>query len=214
MGKVAIVLGATGLVGGHLAKLLCRSNEFSSIICPTRRKLNFEHKKLHNPQINFDQLEKHRELFKGDCLFSCLGTTRKQAGSIAAQRKVDYDYQLEAAKIAQFNQVKHFLLVSSSGANSRSRSPYLKMKGDLEEAVIKLEFSKVTILQPSLLLGARDHIRLAEELGAKLLPALCLLPGLKSYKPIEGKDVALKLLNSSLSQQSGLIRYRLDEVFP
>ena len=213
MSRVAVVLGATGLVGGHLTKLLCESDGFSRVVCPTRKELGFTDEKLVNPKIDFDQLDDHKELFKGDCLFSCLGTTRKQAGSIKAQRKVDYDYQLQVAEIARRNEVGHFLLVSSSGANGLSRNPYLKMKGELEDAVKKLIFSQTTILQPSLLLGTRNHTRLGEELGAKLLPTLCKLPGLKSYRPIRGKEVALKLLEESFSERNGVTRYRLDEVF-
>ena len=146
-------------------------------------------------------------------MFSCLGTTKKQAGSIEAQRVVDYDYQWQAAQLAAANGVKHYLLVSSSGANSGSKSAYMKMKGELESAVVQLGFERVSIFQPSLLVGEREDIRIGEKIGSSLLPALCKLPGLSKYRPIKGAQVAAKMVRVSNTDGAGVSRYVLDEIF-
>ena len=142
-----------------------------------------------------------------------MGTTRKQAGSIAAQRKVDLDYQYRAAQLAAERGVGHYLLVSSSGANPKSANPYLQMKGELEEKVQQLPFERISIFQPSLLLGKRPEVRLGEKLGALLLPVLCTLPGLRRYRPIRGEEVAAKMVR--VSRQPGASRewFKLDELF-
>ncbi|EDQ00823.1 putative NADH dehydrogenase with NAD(P)-binding domain [Shewanella benthica KT99] len=79
-------------------------------------------------------------------------------------------------------------MVSSSGANPSSHSAYLKMKGELEAKVIELGFQRLSIIQPSLLLGKRQDVRLGEKLGSKLLPLICRLLGLSKYRPITGKS--------------------------
>ncbi len=214
-----VVVGATGLVGAHLVELLSERDAVGQVVSVTRRPVDYESDKVQNEVIDFDNIQAHAELFKGDVLFSCLGTTLRQAGSIRAQRIVDFDYQHQIAKIAALNQVGHYLLVSSSGANATSRSQYLKMKGELENAVSGLGFSHLSIVQPSLLLGDRSHKRIAEDLGAVVFPALCRLPGFKQYKPIHGRQVARKLIELSVLRDSNVDQpaievLRLLEVFP
>ncbi|MCX7552249.1 NAD-dependent epimerase/dehydratase family protein [Marinicella sp. S1101] len=211
--KKAIVLGATGLVGSKLIEHLAKEPTIEKVVAVTRRPVAYESEKIINAVVDFDGLEKHRDLFNGDVLFSCLGTTLKQAGSIAAQRVVDFDYQYIVAKMAADNQVNHYLLVSSSGANANSKSPYLKMKGELEDAISSLPFKRISILQPSLLIGERESFRLAETVGSWVLPVVCKLPGLKKYRPISGDQVAEKMVTLGLSAGQSREVYRLDEVF-
>ena len=127
MGKIALVIGATGLVGGHLVKQLTEATHISKVVTLTRRPITYHSDKVINHVINFDNLSQYSALFEADIVFSCLGTTKKTAGSVDAQRKVDFDYQLHAAQLAAKMGVEHYLLVSSSGANANSSSAYLKM---------------------------------------------------------------------------------------
>ncbi|TQF70291.1 NAD(P)H-binding protein [Pseudoalteromonas luteoviolacea] len=211
--KTAIVLGATGLIGKHLVEQLQHHSLFSKVVAVTRRPVDFGSAKVTNAVVNFEQLENHADVFQGDILFSCLGTTKKQAGSIAKQRIVDFDYQLQAAQLAKRNKVAHYLLVSSSGANGKSRSPYLKMKGQLEDEIRQLHFERTSIIQPSLLLGQRDHTRIAETLGSYFLPVLCKLPSLRRFKPIKGSQVATKMVEISLMPPQNKCFFKLDELF-
>jgi len=213
--KTAIVVGSTGLVGAHLVELLAKSDVFDKVVSITRRPIAYETSKVENHVVDFSRLNDYPALFNGHALFSCLGTTAKQAGSLNAQRLVDLEFQLCAAELAKQQGVSHYLLVSSSGANASSLSPYLKMKGELERSVEALEFDVTTIVQPSLLLGHRADTRLAEGLASQVLPLVCKLPWLAKYRPITGLDVAKKLLEcASSSKAQGLTRLRLDQVFP
>jgi len=211
--KTAIVVGSTGLIGQALVKQLASLDTFDSVIAITRKPVKYSLSKIQNEVVNFDQLDEYQQVFNGDVLFSALGTTIKQAGSIEQQRKVDVDYQYHAAQLAAKNGIKHYLLVSSSGANSKSSNAYCKLKGELEDKVAKLNFPRISIMQPSLLLGIREKTRMLESIGAAVIPVLCKLPGLKRFRPIAGEEVAKKMILLSQTTDSGFERFTLDEVF-
>lgn len=213
MSKTAVIIGCTGLVGSALLKKLLACPSFSQVVSFSRRNLAFSHPKLTSHVIDFENLTHYVELFQGDVFFSCLGTTIKQAGSKAAQRKVDFEYQFICAQMAANNGMTHYCLVSSSGANTHSISRYLKIKGELEQQVKQLGFSRVSILQPSLLVGDRSELRVAEKIGEVVLPLLTRFGTLKRYRPITGEQVANKLLRVSIEQQQSMGYYVLDELF-
>lgn len=211
--KSALIIGATGLVGNALLMKMAKESGFDRIVALSRRPIEACPDNVDNIVLNFDELADHKEAFNVDCFFSCLGTTRKQAGSIAAQRVVDCDYQLHAAELAKAAGVRHALLVSSSGANAKSSSAYLKMKGELELALSALNFEALSILQPSLLVGARNQSRLGESFGEVLIKALNSIGLLKRYRPITGEQVAEALLHLAENQSTRSGVYRLDEIF-
>ncbi|MEH6577093.1 MAG: NAD(P)H-binding protein [Amphritea sp.] len=213
MGATAIVIGATGLVGRALVDQLADADHIISVITLTRRPAEHPSAKVQNQIVGFEHLDDYASLLRGDLLFSCLGTTRKQAGSLAAQRKVDLDYQYKAAKLAASQGVKHYLLVSSSGADIDSNNAYLQMKGELEQKIQALPFKRISIFQPSLLVGKRAELRVGEKLGDWVLSLLCVIPGLRRFHPIQGEQVAAKMIQ--VSQQPGCLLewFRLDEIF-
>ena len=213
MEKTAIVIGATGLVGRSLVDQLAESRSVDKIITLTRRSFEHASTKVVNYVVDFEHLENHVSLFKADILFSCLGTTRKQAGSIAAQRIVDLDYQVKAAQLAASNGVSHYLVISSSGADANSSNPYLKMKGELEQKITSLPFKRISIFRPSLLLGPRPEFRFAEKFGSFILPVLGIIPWLRRYRPIKGEQVAAKMIQVSQQDGEALEFFTLDEIF-
>ncbi len=148
----ALVIGATGATGQEIVSQLLEDDSFSSVSIFVRKDLNITHSKLKTYIIDFSKVEDYRELIKGDVLFSCLGTTRRTAGSKEKQYLVDYTYQYEFAKIASDNGVPIYSLVSSTGANENSPIFYPKIKGKLEEAIKKLPFKTIQIFQPPTLI--------------------------------------------------------------
>ncbi len=148
----AIIIGATGATGKDLLQQILKDDTFTQVAVFVRRPIGIQHPKLTTHIIDFDQPEAWKHLVTGDVLFSCLGTTLKAAGSQQAQWKIDYDYQYQFAKAAKDNGIKHYVLVSSTGAYSQSRFFYMKMKGALEDAVKTLRFERLSIFNPPTLI--------------------------------------------------------------
>jgi uncharacterized protein YbjT (DUF2867 family) len=147
----------------------------------------------------------------GDVLFSALGTTIAQAKSKEAQYRVDFTYQYTVAEIAAKNGVSHYVLISSAGANSNSKAFYMRMKGELEDAVRKLSFEYISILRPSILAGVRIQNRIGEKIGIQIMNGLNKVGLFKRYRPIKAEFVAKAMMMAVKQNKSS--SYTLDEVF-
>ena len=209
--KKAIVIGATGMVGTQLIHALIENEDYSEILSLVRRPGGITNPKLTERVINFDEPETWSSLVTGNVLFSALGTTIAQAKSKDAQYKVDFTYQYAVAKIASENGVTHYVLISSAGANSTSNAFYIKMKGELENAVHSLPFEIISIIRPGILSGNRIQNRPSEKIGIIIMNGLNNLGLLKRYRPIHAKIVAKAMINGAKAKQSAT--YTLDEVF-
>ena len=193
----AVIIGATGLVGNHLVKLLINDEDCKELILITRRKTNFNHSKIVETIIDFSNKNDYLKHIKGDVLFSCLGTTRFQANSIENHYLVDYTYQFTAAKAAERNSVAQYILVSSPWSNIKSNNYYRKMKAELERDASNLSFEKVILIKPNGLIGKRKKIRFGERWLIPLFIGLTkIIPSLRKHQPIEAKQVAKAMLNS------------------
>ena len=190
----ALVIGATGATGRELVNKLLIDDDFHQVSIFVRTAPNIKHEKLKIHEIDFKDLEKYKDIIKGDILFSALGTTKKDAGGKDEQYEIDYTYQYEFAKIAAENGVSNYSLVSSVGANAKSSFFYPKMKGKLEEAVKKLDFHKIDIFQPPMLIRQPDLMREGEKSGIKILNKLNKIGILKSQKPLAVESLAEKML--------------------
>ncbi len=169
--RSAILLGATGLVGSEILSLLARTASYDRIDVVTRRPLPVleNHPVIHQAVVNFDDLGLHANEFTVDDVYCAFGTTMKKAGSREQFRKVDLEYPTQLAETARLNGASHFLLVSSKGASSDSGNFYLRVKGELEKALEKMDWPTLTILRPSIIGGDRSDSRPLERLGQMLL---------------------------------------------
>lgn len=209
--KKAIVIGGTGMVGTQLIKQLIENETYSEIVSLVRRGSGVTHPKLFEHIVNFDQPESWSYLITGDVLFSTLGTTIAQAKTKEAQFKVDYTYQFIVAEIAAKNGVSSYVLISSAGANSNSKAFYMRMKGQLEDAVQRLPFKVISLIRPGQLAGNRTEKRIGEKIGLSVMYFLNKLGLFKRYKPILAYQVAQAMINAAEKKQSGI--YNLDDVF-
>ncbi len=204
----AILLGATGAVGRDLVRQLLQDDSFTELYLLVRHiPEGLSSPKLRIQVLDFEQPDQWPELPEADVLFSSLGTTLRDAGSQAAQYRVDYGYQYEVARRAAARGVPHYILVSAWGAKPKARSFYSRMKGELEEAVQALPFRHISILRPPLLLRP-GSTRGGERLATAVLRGLSALGLLRAFRPMPTAVVARCMHALSTSQHSGILEPR------
>ncbi|GAA3995930.1 NAD-dependent epimerase/dehydratase family protein [Sphingomonas humi] len=194
----AAMIGATGLIGRQLWPLLQARHALLSL---GRRPSGAAHEKI-------GDMAQWPGLLSGeniDVAISTLGTTRKAAGSWAAFEAVDRHAVLAFASAAREAGARQFLLVSSSGANADSRNDYLRLKGEVEQAIAAFGFERVDVFRPGLLLGERSERRPAEAAGQALGPVLNLLlrGPLDRYAAIDAGLVARAMAALAGREQPG-----------
>lgn len=200
--KVAVIAGATGLIGSQLLDLLLNDAEYHLVKALTRAPLRHKDSKLENLVIDFDRLAEQGPKITGDVVFCCLGTTMKKAGSKEAFRKVDFMYPLELARVTHPVGAQQFLLVSALGADKDSAIYYNKVKGEVEEAIQKVGFQSYHIFRPSLLLGPRGEDRPGED-AAKFFYKVFgfLIP--QKFKAIDSMKVARAMIQFAREEKEG-----------
>jgi len=190
--KTALIFGSSGLIGSELLNVVKQNNNYNKIKLFVRSAPNNNDPKVEIIQTDFNVLEKHKDSIVGDDCFFCIGTTRKDTPDKNEYRRVEHNIPVDVAKITKSNSVKAFIYVSSLGANPNSSGSYLKNKGQVEEELNNLNFPKLAVIRPSILLGNRKVFRLGERIGIFIMKTLSIffLGILKKYKPIEAQNVA------------------------
>lgn len=202
--KTVLLVGATGLVGGHILNRLQENETYDRVIALTRSVIPGVEafSKLDPRIIDFGRPDEWRDHAAADQTICALGTTIKKAGSRKAFRQVDYEYPLMVARATLNAGSKHFLLVSAMGADANSSVFYNRVKGELETAILALGFPRVSIFRPSLLLGDRREFRPAEVVGQVLGRWLRLaIP--RQYQPIHARTVAAAMVRVAVADPPG-----------
>ena len=203
--KTALLFGSSGLIGGHLTKQLIENSSYSKVKLFVRSDPKINDPKIEVIKTDFNNLQNHKDEITGDDCFFCIGTTKQNAPDKDEYRRIEYDIPVEIAKIAKSNSINSFFYVSSGFADPKSSSAYLKNKGQVEEELIKLNFSILGIMRPSFLVGNRKEKRPGEEVGIfffKIFSPLLLGP-LKKMRPIQSEKVAkamIKVANENLKK--------------
>ncbi len=197
---IALVAGATGLIGKELVKQLAAAPGIDEVRALVREALpaDLASAKVKVVKVDYGKLDPAPEWAAVDCAFCALGTTIKQAGSQEAFRRVDFDYPLAIAKAAREKGARHFLMVTALGASARSNVFYSRVKGEIEEAVRALGFRSVTIARPSMLVG-RVPPRRTEGLAAAIG---FLVP--RPWRPVQAASVARRLIESARDDRPGV----------
>jgi len=198
--NVAVVAGSTGLTGRYLLDVLREDAFFDEVVALTRR----------------DGLETLRadQIPGATHLFCCLGTTIEKAGSREAFRKVDFEYVVRFAQAGMEAGAGRMLVVSSVGADPRSSTFYLRVKGEMEEAIEGLGFEALHIFRPSVLMGQREEKRPGEAWGIRLARAFewMLAGGLRKYRPMPVGTLAAAMATAGERGSPGRHVHHFDEI--
>jgi uncharacterized protein YbjT (DUF2867 family) len=212
--KKALIIGATGLIGNELVKLVLKSDYYQKIYVLVRRETGLSNDKLEEILANFDDLEESLKSIQVDDIYNCLGTTIKKAGSKEEFYKVDFTYPIEIARIMKKKGSGTFLNVSALGAKKGSIIFYNRVKGELEDALQNTGFSSLVIFRPSLLLGDRKEKRTGEDIAKKTYKVLdkIFVGPFKKYSGIKGQTVAYAMFEMAKRNPQGLTILESDKI--
>ena len=207
---IPIIAGSTGLVGSKI--LSCLSDQNHNPIALARSTINLLPANAHELIVDFD-LVTEGSLPKCDHVFICLGTTIKIAKSKENFKKVDLDYPLVIAQKALDSGAKKLTLISSVGADSQSKNFYLRIKGELEDAILELGFESINIFRPSFLIGQGGRHRAVSEKilmkAAKIFDIFCI-GSARKYRSIDAQILASKMA-TTLDSTPGIHYYYFDD---
>ena len=211
--KTALIFGSSGLIGNELFKTILLNNSYDKIKVFVRSIPEVNNPKVEIIKTDFSNLEQYKDKIIGDDCFFCIGTTKKDTPDKEEYRRVEYNIPVNVAKIAKANSVKSFYYVSSIGANPNASSNYLKNKGQVEGELKNLNFSKLAIIRPSLLIGNRKSFRLGEVIFTPVMNTLTLFAfgSLKKYKPIKIQNVVKAILHISKNVSDKIV-FESDEL--
>ena len=198
----ALLVGATGLIGSLVLQRLLDVSLYRSVTVWTRRPLAMHAAGLRTETFDFEDLASHK--VEAEDVFCCIGTTMKHARTREVFRRIDHDYPVALAKAAARDGAKRLLVVSSLGADPRSRVFYNRVKGEMETDVAAAGVPTTIFFRPTLLRGHRDEFRLGERIGLAIGDLLG--PLLDKYRPIDADVVATAMIKAALkSLPSGVI---------
>ena len=211
--KTAIIFGSSGLIGNELFKTILLKKSYDKIKVFVRSIPEINNPKVEIIKTDFTNIEQYKDKIKGDECFFCIGTTKKDTPDKDEYRRIEYNIPVDVAKIAKVNSVNSFFYISSIGANPNASSNYLKNKGQVEEELKNLNFSKLAIIRPSLLIGNRKSFRLGEIIFTPIMNTLTIFAfgSLKKYKPIKIENVVKATLYISKNESKKII-FESDEL--
>ena len=209
----AAVFGATGLIGRKLVKYLNQFSEFKKINLVIRSPIKIKDEKIKIHKIDlFKKSEIFNSIKTSKVVFITIGTTMsKVKGDKKKYKRIDLGITKDIADSCKELGVEKLILVSSSGADLKSKSFYLNLKGEIEKYVADINLRSVYILRPSLLLGKRGEKRFGEKLAQIIMPKISFLMPIK-YKPIDAKSVAKAMAQLSKTDTKGVKIFHYQEI--
>lgn len=213
MNKIAIILGATGLIGNLLLESLIKDNQYKEIKIFTRKSTGNISPKVSEFVGDLLNLESFENDFKADVVFCCIGTTTSKTPDKTLYKKIDFGIPFAAAKLAKKNAIPTFLVISAMGADSQSSVFYNRTKGEMEEAVLAQSIENTYILRPSLIEGDRNEKRTGEVIGSFVLKLMkpFMFGVLKQYQLIHA-DTIVKTLIHLVNSKGKVQIYSSDKI--
>ncbi len=206
--KTAIVLGGTGLTGSLLIKRLLVDDDYGCIKLFSRKASGIKAEKIEEYIGDVLKLESFKKDFTADEVFCCIGTTSAKTRDRTVYKAIDFGIPYAAARLARENRINTFLVISSMGANTRSKVFYSRTKGEMEQAVMGEKIAHTYILRPSLILGERGERRIGESFGAVVmnLAGFFLVGSMKKYRAIDADCIAAAMIQLALFRPpSGIV---------
>jgi len=191
LSRQVVMIGATGAVGSQTVNALLATHELHRLTLLGRRELA-DLSADQSPQVHqvtvdlLDPKTYESQLAGHDTAICTVGVGQPSQVSKEEFAKIDKSLVLDFATACKRANVQHFLLLSSVGSSSDSKSFFLRTKGELIDELRALEFSRLSIFQPSMILTPENRYGLVQGLTLAVWPLLepLLAASLRKYRGV------------------------------
>jgi len=153
----AMLLGATGNVGGRILRLLVQSPLCKRVIVVTRRNVpELAAPKVQQVVVNMDRLEAELAPHATgvDIALAAFGVGKGSAKMADEEvRKIEITYPTNFASAARAGGARVLAMMTAIGANPQSSAKYLRNLGDKDKKSKELEFDFLGLYRPAVILG-------------------------------------------------------------
>lgn len=188
-----VMMGASGAVGTEVLKTLLPVSTITQLTLLGRKPIeNIEADFIKQHKIDIADISSYEESLAGHTAAICtLGVGQPSKMSKEDFVKIDKTAVLDFAKACKKAGVKHFELLASVGTSASSSSFYLRTKGELVEELKALNFERLSIFQPSMILTPTNRYGLAQAITLKVWPVLqaLFIRNLRKYRGIKVNDL-------------------------
>jgi uncharacterized protein YbjT (DUF2867 family) len=183
-----VMMGATGAVGGHAARALAARPEVAQLTLLGRRKVegNWGANVVQHVVDVMDPSSYGERLSGCETAVCTVGVGESSKVSKETFVRVDKTLVLDFAKCCKEAGIGHFELLGSVAADPKSRSFYLRTKGELVEGLRALNFNRLSVFQPSMILTPQNRYGFSQAVVLKMWPWLSplLFGPLRKYRGI------------------------------
>ncbi len=204
-----VMLGASGAVGSESLKELLKSKNIEKITILGRTpipNITSDNIKIEQYKVDIFSPDSYSDYIANHDVAICtLGVGEPSKVSKKDYVKIDKTAVLTFANKCKDTGVKHFQLLSSVGASSKSKSHYLKVKGELIDELQSLSFDRLSIFQPSMILTPTNRYGFSQAMVLLIWPKLnFLLAGsAKKYRGIPVETLGQSITINSFNENTG-----------
>ena len=202
------MVGGNGLIGKTLVNQLIESNDCSEVYSLVRKRFPPPHDKMRQMVIkDYTDTDPLRHVLEGfDVMFVAVGTTMAKVNNdLQEYRQVDVNIPVLAAQAALAEGTQTLIVISSVGANPNSSNAYLKIKGEMEQAVAAIGIPRIVFMRPSVFLNERSEKRKGELLLQSVMAFLkpIMLGVFSKYRPIRAHELAEAMIAAAKGKEAG-----------
>lgn len=205
-----VMLGASGAVGGHVVSTLLAMPQLRRLTLLGRRHIELPRAvsgaAVDQYEVNLDAPDQYAYLVNGhDCAVCTLGVGQPSQMSKGEFVHIDKDIVIAFATICKQRGVKHFELLGAVGADSRSRSFYLRIKGELRDALVALNFERLSLFQPSMILTPTNRYGLSQALTLAFWPGLSklMIGPMRKFRGVRVETLGAAIANNLMTDGKG-----------
>ena len=206
MSVSVVMLGASGAVGEYALAQALALEPVARVTSLGRRILPQTDPKLHQEVVDvFDPASYGPHLAGHEAAICTFGVGEPSKAGRAEFLRVDKTAVLDFAAACKAAGVRHFSLLSSVGVSAKSRSFYLRSKGELEDGLRWLEFERLSLFHPSIILTPTNRYGLSQAVLLKGWPLLTplLQAGLRKYRGIPVDQLGAAMARNVVQNAEG-----------